>query len=125
MATAKKTKSEDNNINEAHVVENDIDDVETSPAKREVTETEPMKFTVEVGGEEIELVDHYRKDKAPGSFMMIGSETYAAKYLPGLLETLIGEDQTMMLLFEKGASVDELGEVTKAWAKGRGLSGKN
>lgn len=122
--TAKKTKSEDNNINEPHVVENDIDDVETSPAKREVTETEPMKFTVEVGGEEIELVDHYRKDKAPGALAMIGRADLAGKYLPGLLETLIGEDQLFMLL-DKGISMDEMGEIAKSWAEGRGFSGKN
>lgn len=118
---AKKTKHDDDNINEPQVVENDVDDEDKTPAEREVTTTAPMTFTVEIAGEEIELEDRYRKDKAPGAMMMIGHESYAAKYLPGLLETLIGEDQTMMVLFEKGASIEEMGNITQAWAEGRGL----
>ena len=77
-------------------------------------------FTVTINGEEIELEDRFRGDKKPAALMMIGLPQYAQKYLPGLLEQIIGQEQIITIL-DAGADVDEMGSVVQSWAEARGV----
>lgn len=77
-------------------------------------------FIAEINGEEVELEDQFRGDRTPGALMMVGKTQYMAKYMPGLLEQILGEDQVITVL-EAGADVQELAGVVSAWAKHRGM----
>lgn len=77
-------------------------------------------FTVEINGEDIILEDRWERDKPPGAMMFMGSDHYAEKYVPGLVDQLIGEDQIVKLL-SAGADAREIALVTRAWAAERGL----
>lgn len=104
MTTAKKatTKPED-----------------VSPLEEEVTESTARTFVVEIAGEEVTLEDRWERENMPASIAMMTRPQYAEKYLVPLIEQLIGEDQ-IMVLFDHGADVEELGAVVAAWVEGRG-----
>lgn len=77
-------------------------------------------FTVDINGVEITLEDRWHRDQPPGAMMFMGSDHYAEKYVPGLVDQLIGEDQIGKLL-DAGADAYEIAGVTRAWAEARGL----
>ena len=75
-------------------------------------------FTIEVNGEDIEIEDRWTREAAPGGMMFVFHERYAQKYIPSVLEQLIGEDQVFKLM-DLGLSVDEFREVFTAWGERR------
>lgn len=130
MSDTKKTKK-NTEINKPEVVEKtdqDVDDGqwEKSPAQRETetendNEKEPLIFTIEVNGEEIELEDRWDREQPPGALMFMGgSETMGMKYVGKLAEQIIGEDQVMKIL-DAGGDATEMSETIHAWRKARGL----
>lgn len=89
---------------------------ETTDANDEVVEY--PTFTIEVNGEDIEIEDRWTREAAPGGMMFVFHERYAQKYIPSVLEQLIGEDQVFKLM-DLGLSVDEFREVFTAWGERR------
>ena len=75
-------------------------------------------FTITVNGEEVEVEDRWTREAAPGGMMFVFHERYAQKYIPSVLEQLIGEDQVFKLM-DRGLSVDEFREVFTAWGERR------
>lgn len=75
-------------------------------------------FTVEVDGREIELEDRWESSASPVGMMFVFHERYAQKYIPGVLEQIIGEDQVFTLI-ESGLAVDDLQKVFEAWGERR------
>lgn len=75
-------------------------------------------FTIEVNGEDIEIEDRWTREAAPAGMMFVFHERYAQKYIPSVLEQLIGEDQVFKLM-ELGLSVDEFRDVFTAWGERR------
>lgn len=119
MTTKKKTTKPA----EPEIVEDVVVD-EPTPIEAEVQaetedEAKPKTFTVEINGEEVELVDRWERDNPPGALAMISKPQHAEKYMVPLLEQLVGEDQLMDLL-AVGADAEELGKVVGAWAEARG-----
>ncbi|OFP19933.1 hypothetical protein HMPREF2996_00210 [Corynebacterium sp. HMSC066C02] len=104
-----------------------IDPKDASGAQAEVIEetttdtndeVEYPTFTINVNGEDIEIEDRWTREAAPGGMMFVFHERYAQKYIPSVLEQLIGEDQVFKLM-ELGLSVDEFREVFTAWGERR------
>ena len=92
-----------------------------TPIAKEATEDKsPLTFDVAVGGKTVTLTDNWEGEGTPGAMMFMGSETYAQKYAPALLEQIIGVEQIATLL-DAGAGVEELAEVVGAWSEARGL----
>lgn len=92
-----------------------------TPIAKEATEDKtPITFDVEVGDKKITITDRWESDGAPGALMFMGSETYAQKYAPALLEQIIGTDQIATLL-DEGVGLEELLGVVGQWAEARGL----
>ncbi|OFK27236.1 hypothetical protein HMPREF2822_12400 [Corynebacterium sp. HMSC062E11] len=75
-------------------------------------------FTIEVNGEDIEIEDRWTREAAPAGMMFVFHERYAQKYIPSVLEQLIGEDQVFKLM-DLGLSVDEFRDVFSAWGERR------
>lgn len=75
-------------------------------------------FTIEVNGQDIELEDRWESTAAPAGMMFVFHERYAQKYMPGVLEAIIGDDQ-MIYLMEQNLSVDDLQKVFEAWGERR------
>ena len=86
----------------------------------EQQEEEPQRtFTVEIGGKERELKD-MAGESIPAVAMFMGNNRMMEKYAPVLLETILGEDQLMDLMFE-GLELNDLSTVLVAWVKSRNL----
>ena len=85
----------------------------------EQQEEEPRTFTVELGGKERELKD-MAGESIPAVAMFMGNNRMMEKYAPVLLETILGEDQLMDLMFD-GLELNELSAVLVAWVKSRNL----
>lgn len=110
---------------EVEAVEDEI--LEPTPVEVEVQEesTEEEKedtrrrFTVEVDGEDVTLIDMWERDQPPAALAMISKPQYAERYMVSLLEQLVGEDQLIHLI-SVGADVEELGAVVAAWSEARG-----
>lgn len=85
----------------------------------EQQEEEPRTFTVELGGKERELKD-MAGERIPAVAMFMGNNRMMEKYAPVLLETILGEDQLMDLMFD-GLELNELSAVLVAWVKSRNL----
>lgn len=75
-------------------------------------------FTIEINGQELELEDRWTNDAAPAGMMFVFHEHYAQKYIPGVLEQIIGEDQVISLI-EAGLAMDDLQKVFLAWGERR------
>lgn len=75
-------------------------------------------FTIEVNGQEVELEDRWTQQASPAGMMFVFHERYAQKYIPGVLEQIIGEDQVFTLI-ESGLAVDDLQKVFEAWGERR------
>lgn len=116
MATRKTTKPADEVLEEATEVEQEVID-ETS----EKTNT----FTAEVLGEEREFVNliHGRQ---PIELAFLSNDRTAMKYLPTLVEKILGED-VLFDLMEEGAQMDDLAAIVSGWGasiKGKGSSSR-
>ena len=85
----------------------------------EQQEEEPRTFTVELGGKERELKD-MAGESIPAVAMFMGNNRMMEKYAPVLLETILGEEQLMDLMFD-GLELNELSAVLVAWVKSRNL----
>lgn len=103
----------------------DVDPKDVTGAQADVAAEngagEPVEFptfTVEVNGQDVELEDRWTQQASPAGMMFVFHERYAQKYMPGVLEQIIGEDQ-MILLMERGLSVDDLQKVFEAWGERR------
>lgn len=75
-------------------------------------------FTIDVDGEEIEIEDRWTREAAPAGMMFVFHERYAQKYIPSVLEAIIGEDQVFKLI-DLGLSVEEFRQVFEAWGERR------
>lgn len=113
MTTRKKTTTAD-------VDPKDVTGAQADVAGETATEdpVEYPTFTVEVNGGEIELEDRWTREPSPGGMMFVFHERYAQKYIPGVLEQIIGEDQVFVLI-EAGMAVDEFQKVFEAWGNRR------
>lgn len=114
MATRKTTKPADEVLEEATEVEKEI-----------VEETNGVDntFTAEVLGEEREFVNlvHGRR---PMEMMFLSNERTAMKYVPSLVEKILGED-ILFALMDEGAEIDDLRNIISAWGasiRGKGSS---
>ena len=85
----------------------------------EQQEEEPRTFTVEIGGKERELKD-MAGESIPAVAMFMGNNRMMEKYAPVLLETILGEDQLMDLMFD-GLELKDLSDVLVSWVKSRNL----
>lgn len=103
----------------------DVDPKDASGAQADVAAengaVEPVEFptfTIEVNGQEVELEDRWESSASPVGMMFVFHERYAQKYIPGVLEQIIGEDQVFTLI-ESGLAVDDLQKVFEAWGERR------
>ena len=98
----------------------------TSEVEQEVLEekgTQDNTFTAEVLGEEREFVNliHGRQ---PIELAFLSNDRTAMKYLPTLVEKILGED-VLFDLMEEGAQMDDLAAIVSGWGasiKGKGSS---
>lgn len=114
MTTRKKTTAPDVDPKDATGAQADV-------AGETTTDDAPVEyptFTIEVDGREIEFEDRWESDAAPAGMMFVFNERYAQKYIPGVLEAIIGEDQ-MVYLMDQKLSVDDLQKVFEAWGNRR------
>ena len=93
--------------------------VEQETAAGQQDEEPQRTFTVEIGGKERELKD-MAGESIPAVAMFMGNNRMMEKYAPVLLETILGEDQLMDLMFD-GLELNELSAVLVAWVKSRNL----
>lgn len=101
----------------------DVDPKDASGAQADVlaetTEDEAVEdyptFTVTIGGVEREIEDRWTKPGTPAGMAFVFHERYAQKYMPAVIEQIIGEDQNFMLI-EEGATTAEYRELVQAWA---------
>ena len=107
----------------------DIDPKDATGAQAEVIEetttddevdgdVESPTFTITIDGKEIEVEDRWTRDAAPAGMMFVFHERYAQKYIPSVIESIIGEDQVFNLM-EAGLSADEFQQVFQEWGKRR------
>ena len=103
----------------------DVDPKDVTGAQADVAAEngagEPVEFptfTVEVNGQDVELEDRWTQQASPAGMMFVFHERYAQKYIPGVLEQIIGEDQVFTLI-ESGLAVDDLQKVFEAWGERR------
>lgn len=87
--------------------------------------TEDNTFTAEVLGEEREFVNliHGRQ---PIELAFLSNDRTAMKYLPTLVEKILGED-ILFDLMEEGAQMDDLAAIVSGWGasiKGKGSSSR-
>ena len=100
----------------------------TSEVEQEVLEekgTQDNTFTAEVLGEEREFVNliHGRQ---PIELAFLSNDRTAMKYLPTLVEKILGED-ILFDLMEEGAQMDDLAAIVSGWGasiKGKGSSSR-
>ena len=116
MTTRKKKTDDTIDPKDASGAQAEVIEETTTDTKDEVVEY--PTFAIEVNGEEIEIEDRWTREAAPGGMMFVFHERYAQKYIPSVLEQLIGEDQVFKLM-ELGLSVDEFREVFTAWGERR------
>lgn len=98
----------------------------TSEVAQEVLDekgTQDNTFTAEVLGEEREFVNliHGRQ---PIELAFLSNDRTAMKYLPTLVEKILGED-ILFDLMEEGAQMDDLAAIVSGWGasiKGKGSS---
>ena len=98
----------------------------TSEVAQEVLDekgTQDNTFTAEVLGEEREFVNliHGRQ---PIELAFLSNDRTAMKYLPTLVEKILGED-VLFDLMEEGAQMDDLATIVSGWGasiKGKGSS---
>ena len=98
----------------------------TSEVEQEVLDekgTQDNTFTAEVLGEEREFVNliHGRQ---PIELAFLSNDRTAMKYLPTLVEKILGED-VLFDLMEEGAQMDDLAAIVSGWGasiKGKGSS---
>ena len=98
----------------------------TSEVEQEVLEekgTQDNTFTAEVLGEEREFVNliHGRQ---PIELAFLSNDRTAMKYLPTLVEKILGED-VLFDLMDEGAQMDDLAAIVSGWGasiKGKGSS---
>ena len=100
----------------------------TSEVEQEVLDekgTQDNTFTAEVLGEEREFVNliHGRQ---PIELAFLSNDRTAMKYLPTLVEKILGED-VLFDLMEEGAQMDDLAAIVSGWGasiKGKGSSSR-
>ena len=100
----------------------------TSEVEQEVLDekgTQDNTFTAEVLGEEREFVNliHGRQ---PIELAFLSNDRTAMKYLPTLVEKILGED-ILFDLMEEGAQMDDLAAIVSGWGasiKGKGSSSR-
>lgn len=100
----------------------------TSEVEQEVLEekgTQDNTFTAEVLGEEREFVNliHGRQ---PIELAFLSNDRTAMKYLPTLVEKILGED-VLFDLMDEGAQMDDLAAIVSGWGasiKGKGSSSR-
>ena len=114
--TTRKKKNDNIDPKDATGAQAEALEETTTGTKDEVVEY--PTFTIKVNGEDIEIEDRWTREAAPGGMMFVFHERYAQKYIPSVLEQLIGEDQVFKLM-ELGLSVDEFREVFTAWGERR------
>ena len=98
----------------------------TSEVEQEVLDekgTQDNTFTAEVLGEEREFVNliHGRQ---PIELAFLSNDRTAMKYLPTLVEKILGED-ILFDLMDEGAQMDDLAAIVSGWGasiKGKGSS---
>ena len=122
--TTKKTTGTKATTTPATAGEEKLEELTESTAVEQETaaeqqEEEPRTFTVELGGKERELKD-MAGERIPAVAMFMGNNRMMEKYAPVLLETILGEDQLMDLMFD-GLELNELSAVLVAWVKSRNL----
>ena len=100
----------------------------TSEVEQEVLDEKGAQdntFTAEVLGEEREFVNliHGRQ---PIELAFLSNDRTAMKYLPTLVEKILGED-ILFDLMEEGAQMDDLAAIVSGWGasiKGKGSSSR-
>ncbi|APQ42482.1 hypothetical protein [Pasteurella phage PMP-GADVASU-IND] len=100
----------------------------TSEVAQEVLDekgTQDNTFTAEVLGEDREFVNliHGRQ---PIELAFLSNDRTAMKYLPTLVEKILGED-VLFDLMEEGAQMDDLAAIVSGWGasiKGKGSSSR-
>ena len=100
----------------------------TSEVEQEVLEekgTQDNTFTAEVLGQEREFVNliHGRQ---PIELAFLSNDRTAMKYLPTLVEKILGED-ILFDLMDEGAQMDDLAAIVSGWGasiKGKGSSSR-
>ena len=100
----------------------------TSEVEQEVLDekgTQDNTFTAEVLGEEREFVNliHGRQ---PIELAFLSNDRTAMKYLPTLVEKILGED-VLFDLMDEGAQMDDLAAIVSGWGasiKGKGSSSR-
>ena len=95
----------------------------TSEVEQEVLDekgTQDNTFTAEVLGEEREFVNliHGRQ---PIELAFLSNDRTAMKYLPTLVEKILGED-ILFDLMDEGAQMDDLAAIVSGW--GASIQGK-
>lgn len=116
MATSKKNTSAEDKVES---IENEI------PVAKEAESegVKPVTFDAEVAGETITLIDAYPQSGLPAVMMFLSTknERKLAKYVPVVLEQILGEDQ-LFELFDRGIEVEAMASIIPAWQKARGLT---
>lgn len=116
MATSKKNTSAEDKVES---IENEI------PVAKEAESegVKPVTFDAEVEGETITLIDAYPQSGLPAVMMFLSTknERKLAKYVPVVLEQILGEDQ-LFELFDRGIEVEAMASIIPAWQKARGLT---
>lgn len=100
----------------------------TSEVEQEVLDEKGAQdntFTAEVLGEEREFVNliHGRQ---PIELAFLSNDRTAMKYLPTLVEKILGED-VLFDLMDEGAQMDDLAAIVSGWGasiKGKGSSSR-
>lgn len=116
MTTSKKNTSAEDKVEN---IENEI------PVAKEAESegVKPVTFDAEVAGETITLIDAYPQSGLPAVMMFLSTknERKLAKYVPVVLEQILGEDQ-LFELFDRGIEVEDMASIIPAWQKARGLT---
>lgn len=116
MTTSKKNTSAEDKVEN---IENEI------PVAKEAESegVKPVTFDAEVAGETITLIDAYPQSGLPAVMMFLSTknERKLAKYVPVVLEQILGEDQ-LFELFDRGIEVEAMASIIPAWQKARGLT---
>lgn len=116
MTTSKKNTSAEDKVES---IDNEI------PVAKEAESegVKPVTFDAEVAGETITLIDAYPQSGLPAVMMFLSTknERKLAKYVPVVLEQILGEDQ-LFKLFDRGIEVEAMASIIPAWQKARGLT---
>lgn len=116
MTTSKKNTSAEDKLEST---ENEL------PVAKEAESegAKPFTFDAEVAGETITLIDAYPQSGLPAVMMFLSTknERKLAKYVPVVLEQILGEDQ-LFELFDRGIEVEAMASIIPAWQKARGLT---